>query len=103
MTPEGKVKSKVNKTLKSLSKVWRFMPVQGGYGLPALDYLLCVNGYFVSIETKVAGKKLTPRQQTTAQAIKAAGGWVFVVDDDVSLTEALNFMLMLGAEQCQTA
>lgn len=92
MTPEGRVKAKVNKALAPFveSKViWKFMPVQMGMGLPALDYLLCVKGAFVAIETKVPGKKPTARQEHTIAQLRAAGAQVFVVDDDVSLAEAM--------------
>jgi len=85
MTPEGRVKAKLNRALKPLEPwVWRFMPVQNGMGAPGLDYFLCVNGRFVAIETKAPGKKLTPRQETTKAKIIAAGGTVLVVDDDQS-------------------
>lgn len=87
MTPEGKVKKRLNKRLSDLfgNKVYRFMPVQTGYGSPGLDYFLCVNGYFVSIETKAEGNKPTPRQLTTMANIKEAGGLTFVVDNDESI------------------
>lgn len=98
MTPEGRVKAKVNRRLRTLGdKVWRFMPVQMGMGIPALDYLLCVNGQFVACETKVKGKKLTDRQQLTSDAIRAAGGRVFVVYDDASL----EFMMIHLNSLCQ--
>jgi hypothetical protein len=90
MTPEGRVKAKVNKVLKTFPRLWKFMPVQTGYGLPALDYLLCVGGRFIAIETKVKGKTLTPRQLDTKAAIEAAGGIVCIVDDDASLALALK-------------
>jgi hypothetical protein len=85
MTPEGRTKAKVNAVIKKFPRVWKFMPVQTGYGLPALDYLLCVNGMFIAVETKVKGKGMTPRQQRTAEAICDAGGLVFVVYDDLTL------------------
>lgn len=103
MTPEGKVKAKVSRRLKELgAECWRFMPVQTGYGLPALDYLNCIHGYFVAIETKVKGKHLTPRQAETKYAIEAAGGTVFVVDDDESLEIAMaGIALMLHTRGTQ--
>lgn len=85
MTPEGKVKAQVNKALAELPKTWKFMPVQTGYGMPGLDYFLCINGHFVAIETKDAGKYLTPRQEKTTAAIQIAGGKVYVVDGAASL------------------
>lgn len=94
MTPEGRVKAKVNAMLKAFgTHCWRFMPVQSGYGTPALDYLTCVQGRFIAIETKVKGKTLTPRQQATKRDIEAAGGVVLVVDDDESLAIAMQIII----------
>lgn len=59
--------------------MYRFKPVQNGMGAPGLDYYCCANGLFVAIETKVLGKNLTPRQETTKAQIERAGGRVFVV------------------------
>lgn len=89
-TPEGKIKAKVNKALKTLPKCWKFMPVQMGLGAPALDYLLCVNGGFFAIETKAPGKKLSSRQEQTKKAMEAAGAGVYVVDSDASVKDAIS-------------
>lgn len=89
-TPEGKVKAKVKKRMKELPRVYPFWPVQTGLGATTLDSLWCVNGWFVSIETKAKGNKLTPRQLIVMQDIKNAGGLVYVVDDDASLEYAVN-------------
>lgn len=94
-TPEGKIKTKVNARLKDINPLWKFMPVSMGYGLPSLDYLLCVNGYFVAIETKAPGKKPTPRQEHTIGIIRAAGGIVFIVDSDATLDECIGSIIML--------
>ena len=90
MTPEGKIKAKVNKALGALSRCYRFMPVQQGLGAPSLDYLICAGGWFIAIETKAPGKKPTARQETTIKAINKAHGIVFVVDDDESLAFAMK-------------
>lgn len=96
MTPEGRVKARVNKALKALgADVWRFMPVQSGYGTAALDYLLCIRGRFVAIETKAPGNKLTPMQEGTKAQMEAAGGIVLVVSDDSSLAIAMKIILAL--------
>lgn len=96
MTPEGRVKKMVKKALDTLGPdCWRFMPVQTGYGSPALDYLLAIRGRFVSIETKAPGKKLTPLQEGTKAAIEAAGGIVLVVWDETSLELAMKIILAL--------
>lgn len=95
-TPEGKVKKKVTAALKALGQdCWRFMPVQSGYGAPALDYLLSIRGRFVAIETKAPGKKLTPQQEQTKSAIEAAGGIVLVVWDEPTLAIAMKIILAI--------
>ena len=90
-TPEGKIKRKVNQALKEFGDhVWKFMPVQASaFGMPALDYLLCVNKRFVAIETKAPNKEPTKRQLQTIDAICKAGGVVFIVDDEASLQQMM--------------
>lgn len=86
MTSEGKIKAKVTALLKSFGhKVTHEMPVPSGWGKPGLDYIVCCAGYFVAIETKVPGKKLTVRQERYANRVKGAGGVVLVVKDDDDL------------------
>jgi hypothetical protein len=80
MTPEGKVKAAVNKVLARYKKIYRFMPVPGGFGASSLDYLLCVNGKFCAVETKAPGRKPTARQRTIVAQIENAGGKVFIID-----------------------
>lgn len=83
MTPESKVKAKVSKIIaKYLPDVYKFMPVPAGYGASSLDYILCVNGVFVGIETKAPGGKPTPRQLVVIKEIRDAGGIVFVIDGE---------------------
>jgi hypothetical protein len=90
MTPEGRIKALVKRRLDALPKLYRFMPVQNGMGAPGLDFYLCAGGWFIAIETKAPGKKLTPRQETTKAMIEAANGLVFVVDDQESLDYAMS-------------
>lgn len=79
MTPEGKVKHAVKKLLVEHGAYY-FMPVQTGYGAPALDFYVCLRGRFLAIETKAPKKKPTPRQLVVINDIKAAGGDAIVVD-----------------------
>jgi len=96
MTPEGRVKKMVKKALDTLGgDCWRFMPVQTGFGSPALDFLLSIRGRFVAIETKAPGKKLTPLQEGTKAAIEKAGGIVLIVWDEGSLAIAMKIILAL--------
>lgn len=94
-TPEGKVKERVKKLLRSFDIYWH-MPVQNGMGAPSLDFICCVRGYYLAIETKAPGKKPTPRQELTMGDISKAGGFVFVVSDDESF-ERLEAFLNLFA------
>lgn len=71
------------------------MPVQMGMGKPSLDVMICAGGWFVMIEAKVKGKKMTPRQTLTAEEVCAAGGLVFLVDDDASLDKAMEVITPL--------
>lgn len=81
-TPEGRVKAAVKKLLAEFgSDVYRFMPVQAGFGDTTLDFLCAIKGRFFAIETKAPGKTTTPRQQNTIRQITAAGGVCFVIDD----------------------
>lgn len=89
MTPEGKVKAMVNRRLKPYEErgqLWKFMPVQTGFGKPGLDYHITVGGRSVYIETKTTIGTLTARQQETCVAIRKAGGEVYIVrcEDDMA-------------------
>jgi hypothetical protein len=85
-TPEGKVKDKVKKMLKAFGpEVYSHWPVQNGMGSPTLDCVGCAFGVYFAIETKVEGKDLTPRQQTTADQMIAAGAVVFVVRNELDV------------------
>lgn len=86
MTPEGKVKDRVKKLLKRY-KVYYHMPVQNGMGAPTLDFVCCHKGYFIAIETKAGNKQPTARQEITMNEIRAAGGFVFLVNEVQGLAE----------------
>lgn len=92
MTPEGRVKKAVNKVLDKYKRIYRFMPVPYGYGASTLDYLICVGGRFLAIETKAPGKKPTDRQKMIIRQITAAGGVVFVIDSVEGATELEEYL-----------
>lgn len=92
MTPEGKVKAAVNRIIDKYKGVYKFMPVPSGYGPSSLDYLLCVNGNFVAIETKAPGKKPTDRQKMIIGQITRAGGVVFVIDSTDATHELEQYL-----------
>jgi hypothetical protein len=85
-TPEGKVKAQVKKVLTKYDAYWH-CPVQNGLGAPSLDFICCIKGQYFAIETKAPGGKPTPRQEQTIEAIRKAGGKVFVIDGDTCLLE----------------
>jgi hypothetical protein len=102
-TPEGKVKDWVKKALKELHaedgySVYSFWPVQTGMGASTLDSLHCINGHFVSIETKALGKTMTDRQETVATDMHNAGAIVFEVDSKASLAHAMRLI----RKQCRS-
>lgn len=73
-TPEGRVKDEIKRHLKALGAYW-FMPVQSGFGASTLDFLVCLNGRFIGIETKRAGvHEPSARQKIVMEQIEAAGG-----------------------------
>lgn len=92
MTPEGRVKAKINKVLEKHG-AYKFMPVQTGYGTKTLDYLICAGGYFIAIEAKRPGKEPTKKQELTAREIRAAGGVVFMIDGDPKQLDLLDKFL----------
>lgn len=83
-TPEGKVKKLVRKLLDSYQGVYRFMPVQMGFGEATLDFLCCFNGRFFAIETKAPKGVLTLRQKLTVEKMRAAGAMVFIISGDTA-------------------
>jgi hypothetical protein len=91
-TPEGKVKDKISKMLREHG-VWYHMPVPGGYGKTALDYICCYHGLFFSIEAKRPGAKPTDRQESIIADIKRAEGIVFTIDGVNGQLEALYLWL----------
>ena len=80
MTPEGKVKAKVKKLLTTHGAYFH-MPVQNGMGKPSLDFVGCHRGCFYAVETKAGNKRMTPRQETTADEMRLAQGVVFLINE----------------------
>lgn len=92
MTPEGRVKAAVKRRLESRG-VWFYMPVQNGMGRVGIpDFICCMDGRFLAIETKAPGKRgdVTANQQRNLNDIAAAGGTALVVDDAAQLDEILQ-------------
>ena len=82
-TPEGKVKDDVKKRLKQ-HDIWYFCPMQNGFGVVGIpDFICCVNGHFLAIETKAPGKvnNTTPNQDRVIKEIREHWGTVLIIDD----------------------
>lgn len=79
-TPEGRVKDKIKKILKE-HNIYYAMPHGAGYGSAGVpDFLCCVKGKFVAVETKAHdNSKVTALQLKQLQDIEAAGGETFVI------------------------
>jgi len=89
MTPEARVKLEIKNWLKDQGAYF-FMPVQTGYGSTTLDFLACLRGRFIGIETKRKGVlNPTPRQRVTMDNITAAGGDAYCVDSLASLLDQM--------------
>lgn len=82
-TPEGTVKGKVKKYLKGLGAFY-FMPVSNGMGVSGIpDFIVCLGGRFIGIETKAPGRlgNTTQNQRDRMDEIDAAGGITIVTDN----------------------
>jgi hypothetical protein len=88
MTPEAKMKRAIRAVLNKYGEhIYVFMPVQGGYGKPALDYMCFVCSRALAVEAKRIGGHPTPRQEMTIDAMEQAGAKVFIVNDYEKLEE----------------
>lgn len=93
MTPEGKVKHRLDKMLRSLG-VWYFPPQSGPFGRHGVpDRIVCVRGQFVGIEAKKDHKtKPTALQLKCMLEIEKAGGACFVVYDDDTIAVVHEYL-----------
>jgi hypothetical protein len=81
-TPEGRVKDKVTKLLKS-HNVYYFFPVTGGYGVSGIpDIVCCHNGRFIAIECKAGKNKTTALQDRQLEMIRQSGGIALVINEE---------------------
>jgi hypothetical protein len=81
-TPEGRVKDKITKLLKSYN-VYYFFPVTGGYGVSGIpDIVCCHNGRFIAIECKAGKNKTTALQDRQLEMIRQSGGIALVINEE---------------------
>lgn len=84
-TPEGKVKDRVKEILNNTENCWYFLPVQNGMGQSGIpDFICCVRGKFLAIETKSihTSRKLTALQSRQIDLINTASGTAVVINED---------------------
>lgn len=82
MTPEGLTKKGIKQILEAYGdRLYYHMAVPCGFGTRTLDYLLCVNGYFVGLEAKRKGARARKFQVELIKRIMNAGGVAFCTDD----------------------
>lgn len=82
MTPEAKVKKKVQTILKDRGAYY-FTPVTGGFGRSGVpDIVACYHGKFIGIECKAGNNKPTALQTKNLEEIQKAGGVSLVINED---------------------
>jgi hypothetical protein len=93
-TPEARVKRLISAALKRHGdQVFYYMPVPGGYGGPALDYLGVYRGAAFAIEAKAPGLRPTLRQQGTMAALERAGAKVFLIDGPEGVVDLEKWLM----------
>ncbi|MEK9694279.1 MAG: hypothetical protein VW270_00865 [Candidatus Poseidoniales archaeon] len=92
-TPEGKIKRKLDKMLKS-ENIWYYSPQAGPFGRAGIpDRVAIIGGKFIGIECKAdRTKKPTALQLSCMKQIEAAGGKCFVVFDDETIEEVRTYI-----------
>ena len=81
MTPEGKVKRLIKAALKEHG-VYYVMPLGTAFGKSGVpDFILCLHGQFVTVETKAGKNGTTVLQEQNMNQIMESGGSVMVIDE----------------------
>lgn len=81
-TPEGRVKARLKKYLDEMG-IYHFSPFQAGMGRAGVpDVIGCYRGLFVAFECKAGKGKTTALQEREINAIRAAKGLAFVINED---------------------
>jgi len=102
MTPEASVKKAV-KAILAKYKIWYFMPSMSGFGRAGIpDFICCIRGRLLGIETKAQKGKLTRIQKIEHQAINDAGGVCIVMRFDWFPALEMLIHIMLRAPNIGT-
>ena len=79
---EAKVKALVKAIFKKYG-VWYAMPMGQQFGRGGIpDFLACVNGWFLAVETKSGSNKPTKLQQLELDGVSKAGGMALVINEE---------------------
>jgi len=103
-TPEGIVKKGVKAWLTKRSAYY-YMPMSNGMGrVGAPDFIVCLAGRFIGIETKAPGKRrnTTANQDREIRWINRSGGFAIVIDDVSQLDELLGAYCACKSEEPET-
>ena len=93
MKPEAQVKKAVKRILNHY-KVWYFMPSMSGFGRAGIpDFICCIRGRLLGIETKAQKGKLTRIQEIEHAGINQAGGVCIVLRPD--RIQALEMLIVI--------
>jgi len=106
MTPEGKVKNKIKKSMAAVfDTLWGYMPVQTGYGEHGIpDHIYCVSteitpemvgeriGVFVAIEAKTMQGKMTDYQKEKREEILAADGIYLTIYGSQDISDKMKLL-----------
>jgi hypothetical protein len=93
---EREIKRRVTALLKLAKmhgQVYHWMTVITGFGKRSLDYICCINGQFLAIETKAPGDWLRPDQRDRARDMMLAGGKVFCVSGPVGYAALERYLV----------
>ena len=97
---ESDVKKAVKQIVKGMApNSYMFWPVQSGYGASDLDLIASVNGFCLRVETKVAGRKPTPRQRLVTEKLTRSGVPVLWIDQNNLTDLAVVLDLLLVGKQ----
>lgn len=97
MTPEGKVKLKIDAWInKNMPDHWKVKVRGGPFGKTGTpDILMCWQGIFIAIEVKSDAGELTGMQLQQLKLIKKAGGVAAVVKGyDVERLEVIKQLVL---------
>lgn len=101
-TPEGKVKAKLDKMLKTFEpELWFYSPQSGIYGRSGVpDRMGCFYGQTIGIEVKAGDKRnVTDLQAATMKAISRAGGRCFVVRDEGDIEKVREYLIAMATRE----